>query len=127
MRRIALFSALFISIVSAPLPAAAQDEQQSAMMLGRSKTGVLRVQVQYSVTAPAETGGSLADQQAAGAASRKALYEIAANECDTLATVFKSTCRLSNLNVQAARGPRNSPEGDTSSTASATYELTQKP
>jgi hypothetical protein len=118
----AITIALLLSATSASAQIFTQPQPQPSAF-GTDPT--IRITAQFrarieGITDPREVPDAKAQD-----AARRALYQMAANECATLSEIWKAECRVSGFSVVAAAFPPSNIQQPPvpSMTATATYEL----
>jgi hypothetical protein len=114
----ALFSTLF------PLtPAMAQTVGQVS---GQRQESPVRVQTTFNFFVPGPSGDS-AEAQKSRDNARRAIYEMAARECDLLREVLAKDCRMESVQSNVGRQPygQQQPEGYTVN-GSMSFQITVK-
>jgi hypothetical protein len=114
----ALFSTLF-----SLTPAAAQTVGQVS---GQRQEAPVRVQTTFNFFVPGPSGDS-AEAQKSRDTARRAIYEMAARECDLLREVLAKDCRMESVQSNVGRQPygQQQPEGYTVN-GSMSFQITVK-
>jgi hypothetical protein len=114
----ALFSTLF-----SLTPAAAQTVGQVS---GQRQEAPVRVQTTFNFFVPGPSGDS-AEAQKSRDNARRAIYEMAARECDLLREVLAKDCRMESVQSNVGRQPygQQQPEGYTVN-GSMSFQITVK-
>jgi cyanophycinase-like exopeptidase len=120
----------FVAIALLALAASTTAERTAtAQDAGAERAGrisVLRVQSTVSLFVPGNQG-SLDEQKAAGESGRRAVYEMAARECQVLVEVFRADCKLVSVNVNVNAQTRTPGSEGLAVNGTIAYELTSKP
>jgi hypothetical protein len=86
----------------------------------------IRIAAQFRVRIEGVTDPRDVPDAKAQAAARRALYEMAANECAALSEIWKAECRLGSFSITAVVFPSNNTPQNAVMTGAANYELRPK-
>ena len=107
---------------SAAGPGLAQPEGLGAP----ARLAPLRIESGWVVMVPLSAAATVEQQIAQTETARRAIYEMAARECDTLRQVFKAECRLQNVRINSNVQSRNAGNDSVSVNGSGSFELLQR-
>ncbi|MGE3247685.1 MAG: hypothetical protein AB7F96_07880 [Beijerinckiaceae bacterium] len=106
-------------LLSAATATGAQARDIRSLM---GKPGV-QISSSFQTSVPVTGQMSVEEEARATESARKALYQIAARECDVIKAVFKGECRMTHLNVRSFIQDRGNGARQISVSANATYTI----
>lgn len=128
-RRLSTVFVASLLTLSAVGPGSAQPEVPGTVSLPNAGAPVrtpLRIESGWNVTVPLAPGSSVEQQIKQTETARRAIYEMAARECDALRQTFKAECRLQNVRVNSNVQMRNPGNEIVSVNGSGSFELLQR-
>lgn len=106
---------------------ARQLDAADAMTKQASPGIPVHIQVAYQLKLPANPSATLDEQVQGFTAAHKAIYELAAHECDQLMAVTPGECRMVSVTIGQGGMPYNGQGATLQVAGSAMFELTPRP